>query len=127
MSAARRLFQVFCLTFSLVCSSDSFTYSAEPSDAAFRASLAAGEFSTALSAAEQLPAGERDAALRDLAAAQNQVGAGGASLATVAVIRDDHLRQDVLGQMFGQSGGGFAGDARVESRQRARGRRGAGF
>lgn len=124
MSAARRLFQVFCLSFALVCSSDSFTYAAEPSDAAFRASLAAGEFSTALAAAEKLPAGERDAALRDLAAAQNQVGAGGASLATVAVIRDDRLRQDVLGQMFGQSfgtGGGFAGDARGSNRGNALG------
>ena len=124
MSVVRRYFEVFCLSMVLTGTGEAIAYSAEPSDAAFRASLAAGEFSTALAVAEKLPAAERDAALRDLAAAQDQVGAGGGSLVTVGGIRDDRLRQDVLGQMFGQTsgtGGGFAGDARGTNRGNALG------
>lgn len=114
MSAVRRLFAVFFLP-ALVGAACPSAFASEPGAGAFRASLASGEFSTAMAAAEQLPAEQRDAALRELAAAQKQVGAGDASLATVATIRDDRLRQDVLGQMFGGAlgtSGGFAGDAR---------------
>ena len=66
--------------------------SAGPADASstFAAQLAAGEFSSALADAAQIPPGpQRDQALRQVALAQNDAGARQASLITIGNMEDD--------------------------------------
>ena len=61
--------------------------------------LGAGEFAAAIRDASHLSPVERDAALQQIAAAQAAVGAETAALATVADIRDDARRGDILRQV----------------------------
>ncbi|MBN8625450.1 MAG: DUF1598 domain-containing protein [Planctomycetes bacterium] len=82
---------------------------AAESPASVRAQIAAGEFSSAVDAAQRLPAADRDGALREVAEAQRRAGAVEAATSTVATIRDDALRGEILGQMFGGGADPFGG------------------
>jgi len=76
-------------------------YGAEPADAV-RAHLAAGEFGPAIAAAEQAQGADRDALLREVAAAQRAGGAAEAAAQTLQRIRDDRARAGAVGDVLAQ-------------------------
>lgn len=118
MIAARRLTLPFRFAVALSCCLAGVSLATATSAPAAAAEPAgwndyaqAGEFAPALAAVERLPQAERDPALREIAELQKQSGAQEAALATLAAIRDDAYRGDVLAQMYG-GGIGPASDSR---------------
>jgi hypothetical protein len=70
---------------------------------AVRAHLAAGEFAPAVRLAEAVDnAALRDRLLREIAAAQNAVGAGAAANQTIGQIADDRARAGAVGDILAQ-------------------------
>jgi len=125
MIAARRFAPAFRLAIVLSCYSagaslvlGTLTPAAAAEPAGWSDYAQAGEFAPALAAVERLPRAERDPALREIAALQKQAGAQEAALATLAAIRDDAYRGDVLAQMYG-GGIGPASDLRPSGSTRA--------
>ena len=78
--------------------------------AELRSHLEAGEFSVALELARQTRGDHRDRYLADIGAAQRNVGARRAWLATASAIGDDRVRARLLQSDVGAAGGGTQAD-----------------
>lgn len=75
-------------------------YADEANSSPLAEALAAGEFGPALQTADQLAPAGRDAALRQIAAAQYRAGAERAAAASTAAIGDDRVRRQAFDNLF---------------------------
>jgi len=88
---------------------------AEAQEDLLQAQLDAGEFAPALAAAQRIAAPDRrDAVLAQIAVAQAQAGARGASLQTAAGISDDRTRTQALSGVAAAPLGGRGGSAMAD-------------
>jgi hypothetical protein len=105
-----------CLVVALQFVADRNVGAADGADrSAIKAQLDTGEFAPAINAVQTIPNGPaRDAALAQVAVAQNQAGARGAAINTVFGMASDQSRSDTLGSLgssgLPQSKGGFGGN-----------------